>query len=53
MNLEDGIDFLKEKLTFTIGVYRLGLEHAIWVLEEKLDKEERERLYYDELHRGR
>lgn len=44
MDLENGIEILKEHLVTTTEDYQKGLRHAIWILEEKLDEEERKRL---------
>ena len=44
MDLEEGIDILKEDLIGTTKDYQKGLRHAIWILEEKLDEEERKHL---------
>lgn len=48
MDLEDGVEILKEHLPLTLKNYQKGLRHAIWILEEKLDEEERKRLNEDE-----
>ena len=48
INLEEAIEILEEHLVSTRGVYKLGLQHAIWILEEKLDEEERKRLIEEE-----
>lgn len=45
MNLENGIEILKEHLVTTTEDYQKGLRHAIWILEEKLDEEERKEMY--------
>ena len=48
MDLEEVIEFLKEHFSTTTIEYQKGLRHAIWILEEKLDEEERKRFCEDE-----
>lgn len=45
MDLEEGIKILKEHLITTTIEYQKGLRHAIWILEEKLDEEEKNEMY--------
>ena len=48
MDLEGGIEFLKGQLPRIMKDYRKGVRHAIWILEEKLDEEERKHLIEEE-----
>ena len=53
MDLEDGIEVLKKELPRILKDYRKGVRHAIWILEEKLDEEERKHLNEEEFEFNR